>query len=228
MMRHTIGLLFTILGISIFNVYAADAEGMRGGRYCEVILSESLSQFAVYNTWGLNQCPEEKWRELTTEGIKKETNAAMVRLNGPRYWVIDGFKNTQLINKTVKLFGGISMRKAGVLHIEITTLLEPRYYRTHEVNRKTTWVYQENKPVYELIDPKGAVYVMQSYSVELHPQTLESLSQLDQQLQLPQGWHFKTGILKKTELLAAADAKAIVVQDNYLNTYQRATHDFLP
>lgn len=211
-----------------YNVVAAEAEGMRGGRYCEVILSESMTQFAVYNTWGLNTCPEDKWSKVTASEIKKETKATMVHLNGPRYWVIDGFKNTQLINKTIKTFDGIAMREAGVLHIELSALLEPRYYRTHEVSRKTTWIYQKNKPVYELVDPKGAVYVMQSYSVELHPQTLESLRQLGTQLELPQGWHFKTGVLEKTELLLATDEKAVVVQDNFLNTYQQATHDFLP
>ncbi len=220
-------LLLSVFSVSLSS--AADTKGMRGGRYCEVILGESLTKYDVYNTWGLNQCPEDKWRELTISNVEKETKASRVHLNGPRYWVIDGFKNTTLINPTIKVIGGIPMREAGILHLGIMTLLKPiKSYNTHQVDRQTTWIYQENKPVYELIDPKGTVYVMQSYSIELHPQTMESLSQLGNSLHLPKGWHFKTGTLKKTENLIAPEAKAIVVQDNFLNTYQRASHDFLP
>ncbi|RUR09807.1 hypothetical protein ELY15_08825 [Legionella sp. km772] len=202
---------------------------MRGGRYCEVIIGTSLTKYAVYNTWGLNNCPEDKWSHLTSAEVKKETQASRIHLNGPRYWIIDGFKNTSLINPSTRMIGGIAMREAGIIHLDLMTLLgAKKYYQTHEVDRKTTWIYQANKPVYELIDPKGRVYVMQSYSIELKPQTMQSLKNLGDKLQLPQGWKFKTGTLKKTQTLIAADAKAIVIQDDYLNTYQQATHDFLP
>jgi len=230
MTRFKSPILFLLFGLFTATVgNAADMLGMRGQRYCEVIVSTSLTTYKVYNTWGLNKCPEDQWRALTIAEVKKETKAPRVHLNGPRYWVIDGFKNTKLINPTIKVIGDISMREAGIVHMRIMTLLKPnKYYTTHKVDRETTWIYQANKPIYELIDPKGNVYVMQSYSIELYPQTLESLSQLDNNLDLPKGWHFKTGVLKKAQNLIAPDAKAIVVQDNYLNTYQRAPHDFLP
>ncbi len=221
----TIFLTFFIVS----TLHAANKLGMRNGRYCEIILSASLSQYKVYNTWGLNMCPENKWQAVTVEKVKQETKASRVHLNGPRYWVIDGFKNTNLINPTVTVIAGIPMREAGIVHLGLMDLLKlHKPYQNHEVNRESTWIYQAHKPVYELISPKGEVYVMQSYSIESHPQTLASLSNLGNTLHLPNGWHFKTGILKKTQTLATQNKKAFVIQDDFYNTYQLANHDFLP
>lgn len=89
------------------------------------------------------------------------------------------------------------------------------------------WIYDAGKPVYELIDPKGNVFVMQSYSVQKEPQTEQSLTQLGSKLKLPTQWRFKTGILKKAGTVQAIDNMAVVVQDDFLNTYQKATHDLL-
>ena len=182
----------------------------------------------MYNTLGLNDCPELIWKKVTVAGVKKESGADRVHLNGPRYWVIDGLKNSTLINPTTKTICGLQLREAGVLHIGLLDLLESKTsYHELKVARKTTWVYDASKPVYELISPAGKVFVMQSYSVQQAPQTEESLAQLATKLKLPQGWQFKTGILKKIELLQAINNQATVVQDNLLNTYQLATHDFL-
>lgn len=220
---------FILTSFCVFSIHAADKLGMRNGRYCEIILSNSFTQYKVYNTWGLNTCPEDKWRTITTSNVEKETQFAHVRLNGPRYWVIDGFKHTRLINPQIKVIGGISMREAGVLHLSLKDLLSAnRPYQTHVVNRKTTWIYQANKPVYELIDPKGHVYVMQSYSIEKQAQTIDSLSQLGTTLKLPRGWHFKTGKLNKTKNLVVEKEHAIVIQDNFMNTYTLAPQDLLP
>ncbi|ARG96231.1 hypothetical protein [Legionella micdadei] len=208
--------------------YAAQDMGMREGRYCEVIIRKTLTTFAVYNTWGLNHCPENLWKGITVTQIKKETGSSFVHLNGPRYWVIDGFINTNLINPAIKTFNGIAMREAGVLHLGLSELFSAgRPYQKHQVQRKTTWIYQSGKPVYELIDPQGNVFVMQSYSVQKVAQKENSLSQLGTKLKLPKGWQFKTGILKNTETIKAINQSAIVVQDDLLNTYQQSAHDVL-
>jgi len=207
---------------------AAQNNHMRGARYCEIILKKSLTKYAVYNTWGLNNCPEKMWKKVTVAEVKKETGASFAHLNGPRYWVIDGFKNSSLINSTPVTLASIPMREAGILRIPvIDSLKSSKSYRQHTVDRQTTWIYKAGKPVYELIDPKGNVYVMQSYCVGKHPQTISSLAELGSKLARPVGWQFKTGILKKSETLQAINNHAIVVQDNFLNTYQMATHDFL-
>ncbi len=207
---------------------AAEKNHMRGTRYCEIIVNKTLTSYAVYNTWGLNDCPEKTWSNITVAEVKKETGASFARLNGPRYWVIDGLTNSSLINPTKKTLAGLEFREAGILRIPMIDLLRSNSpYRQHKVDRHTTWIYQSNKPIYELIDPKGNVFVMQSYSIEKQPQTSGSLSQLGSKLSLPKGWQFKTGTLKKSAILQAINDHAVVVQDDFLNTYQMATEDFL-
>lgn len=210
-----------------FFSYAAQKCNLRDMRYCEIILNKTLMSYSVYTTWGLNDCPENKWAKVTVEAVKKETGTRFAHLNGPRYWVIDGFRNSSLINPAIKTIAYIQMREAGVLHLSLMDLLKSKPYRQHIVDRQTTWIYQAGKPVYELIDPQGNVFVMQSYSVAKQPQSKNSLAQLGSKLARPVGWTFKTGVLKKSEDLKAINNRAVVIQDNFLNTYQMATHDFL-
>lgn len=220
--------LSIILLFTPFLSQAVDKNHMRGTRYCEIIINKSLTNYAVYNTWGLNDCPEKIWEKITVEQVKKETGASFAHLNGPRYWVIDGLTNSNLINPSKKTIAGLELREAGVLHMRVLDLLRSNSpYHQHIVDRHTTWIYQSGKPIYELIDPKGNVFVMQSYSIEKSPQTSSSLAELGSKLALPKGWVFKTGTLNKSEILQAIDNHAVVVQDDFLNTYQLATRDFL-
>ena len=224
---HVVMLTLALSFISMSS-QAAEKMHLRGQRYCEIIVSQSLTNYAVYNTWGLNDCPAALWNKITVAEVKQETNASFVHLNGPRHWVIDGFKKTTLINPTIKTLAGLTMREAGILHLSVFDLLKPNTpYQERNVNRQTTWVYESNHPVYELINPKNQVFIMQSFSVQHQPQTEQSLSQLEKTLTLPAGWKFKTGLLKQSESLEAIENRAVVVQDNFLNTYQMASHDFL-
>lgn len=220
--------LLAALLIAPILTQAGQLSHLRGQRYCEIILAKSLTTYAVYNTIGLNNCPQAIWDTMSIEKIKQETHARFVHLNGPRYWTMDGIDNSSLVNPTVKTINGLALREAGILHLsllDMVTLGKP--YKKHEVKRHTTWIYQAGKPVYELIDSENNVYVMQSYSIQKQFQTESSLAQLGEKLHLPNGWSFKTGALKQTENLTAINNLAIVVQDDYLNTYQKATHDFL-
>lgn len=225
---HGLIMLALLLSIIPIGLHAAEKMNLRGQRYCEIIVAKSLTNYSVYNTWGLNDCPAALWNQVNVAQVKQETGSSFVHLNGPRHWVIDGFKKTALINPSIKTLAGLTLREAGILHLSVFDLLKPNTpYQDRNVNRQTTWIYQSGRPVYELINPKGQVFVMQSFSVQQHPQTEQSLSQLGSVLTLPAGWKFKTGILKQPEMLEAINNRAVVAQDNYLNTYQMATHDFL-
>jgi hypothetical protein len=206
----------------------ADRSNLRGQRYCEIIIEKTLTTYAVYNTIGLNDCPESIWNKISVDSVKKEMNVSFVHLNGPRYWVIDGLEHSKLVNTDVKVINDLSMREAGVLKLSLLDLYKGSTpYKPRAVERKTTWVYQSGKPVYELINPKGEVFVMQSYSIQKTAQTLNSLNQLNSLLKLPKGWIFKTGILKTEQTVTAINNLAVVIQDDFLNTYQQATHDLL-
>ena len=53
-------------------------------------------------------------------------------------------------------------------------------YAVNQVKRDTIWTYDAGKPIFELTDPDGHVYVMQSYSQivdnKLHYQDLPRLA----------------------------------------------------
>lgn len=210
---------------------AGEMHGLRGQRYCEILLGSEgglPSSVQVYNTIGLNDCPPALWKKITPDAIKKETKVSLVHLNGPRYWVIDGFEKTVLVNPTVKTFGGIPMRDAGILQLRPLDFIRGmKPYQARPVKRETTWIYQSGKPIYEIIDQQGQAYVMQSYSTQKVEQSEATLPQLGEKLQLPKGWRFQSRVLKQDAHLTPIDKKAIVIQDDFLNTYQQETPGFI-
>jgi hypothetical protein len=113
------------------------------------------------------------------------------------------------------------MRLAGTLDLPIAEVQGgDTPYAPRTVSRTTTWIYQAGKPVYELVDPSGRVFDMQSYSVQKTPQTEDSLAQLGAQLTLPTGWSFRTRVLSADLHVTAVNGEATIVQDEVENTYQ--------
>lgn len=199
-------------------------DELRGQRYCEVLAGGMAGlhlSLDVYNTIGLSDCPAESWQKLDANAIQKDLGVSRVKLNGPRYWTIDRFENAKLMDSATRTFGGIPMRKAGVLQLSLLDMLSlGKPYVTHTVRRDTTEVFIAGKRVYQLIDPKGRTFFMQSYSVQEKPQTEESLATLGTRLQLPKGWSFKTLTIATDTRVSTVDGYATVVQDDYGNTYQ--------
>lgn len=215
-------LFISILFLSMTTA-ATDQIHLRGSRYCEILLSQNMLTYDVYNTIGLNDCPETLWKTITIDNIKQEAHARFVILNGPRIFMMDSIKNTHFIQNQPKLFHGLAMRKAGILRLSIMELLVgKKAYREHKVKRYTTWIYDAGKPIYELIDSEGKVFVLQSYSLELLAQNPADLAKLGEHLKLPEGWRFHTEVLKKPIEIIAQHHTAIVIQDDFLNTYQLA------
>ncbi len=215
-----------LLGINSFAI--GSDEDYRYSRYCEVILGKGLKA-SVYTTFKSNGCPQNMWGNLDVKLIKRQNKASFIYLNGPRYYVFDKytFQKTPQVGD-VKFFGGLKMRKAASVKISLSDIIKGfRPYIEHQVYRRTTWVYQAGKPIYELISPKNKVYIMQSYSDEIVKQNATSLANLGRTLHLPKGWLFKTGILKKDAELITENNVAIVTQDNVKNTYQLSSRDLL-
>lgn len=211
-----------------FSIFAQGSlSELRGQRYCELLIAHQnliKPRIQVFNTVGLNQCPQNLWKKLDTKKIMKQTHSFYVGLNGPRYWMFDEMINSSSVKGKVINFGGINMREAGVLKIKWTDFLNlHKPYKPHQVNRTTTWVYQKGKPIYELISPDHHIYIMQSFSTAKVNQDLSSLNSLNQKLSLPPGWTFQSKILKQDLLVTAKSHQAIVIQDNFLNTYQKIT-----
>ncbi len=221
----------TRLALSLAALLAASPvcaqQALRDQRYCEVLVGARGSYFphelVVYNTIGLNDCPQFLWSKVTVARVKAESRAHFVRLNGPRHWTIDAFVGSQLLNPSVRAFEGLAMREAGVLHLGFRDFLSQRPYAEHTVARRTTELFKAGLPVFQLLDPDGAVFFMQSYGLQVDPrQTMDSLPALAQRLRLPRGWSFRVVTLKMDYSLEAAGGQATVVQDELLNTYQKS------
>jgi hypothetical protein len=202
----------------------SDTEDVRGSRYCEILvgkLAGSDISIDVYNTYGLGDCPEATWEAIDPSQIKAAEMAAVVIMNGPRYWMMDSFTDTKTVDPTVVTLGGLPMRWGGTITAPTSQVAGGQQpYTPLQVARTTTWVYDSGRSVYELVDPTGRIFDMQSYSVETTAQTEASLAGLGQTLHLPDGWTFRTRTLDASLQVTAVDGMATVVQDELSNTYQ--------
>jgi hypothetical protein len=86
-------------------------DNMRGARYGEIfVITGHLNHLrgAVYNTLGLNECPQEQWNALDPDQIKQETKARAIVMNGPRYFLMDQATSENLgvvVSTRTSIFG---------------------------------------------------------------------------------------------------------------------------
>jgi hypothetical protein len=197
-------------------------DNMRGVRYGEVLamfLRDTGLEAEVYGTQMLNDCPQELWETLNADEIAKDMGAVFVKLNGPRYWVLDGLgSKVAVIEPVFKDFNGIQMRRIATIPIGADFAAGP--YTIRNVNRGAVFFFDAGKTVYELVDPDGRALVMQARCIGIDPNmTEESLATLGERLALPEGWSYRTRVLE-TELVVDTSATlATVVQDEFENTY---------
>ena len=203
-------------------------DNMRGQRYGEVIVVRGgpfVFTGGVYNTLGLNDCPDKLWRALDPRALKKQFRAAAVVLNGPRYFVMD---RSSLANPGRReTFGGLEARHFADVRVTWPTILRGRAapYNENAVTRTTEYLYEKGRPVHELIAPDGAHYVMQTYALIVDPSLTEAaLHGLGKRLKLPPGWQYRSRVLDRY-LVLRAHGTAHVVQDDFQNSYQRVAAD---
>lgn len=192
---------------------------LRGVRYCEVILArlgDGGITADVYNTLGLSACPQAAWDALDPVAIAADEGALRAVLNGPRYWLFDRFVSSELLDPTVRTFGCLPMRLAGRVMVSAPAMP----YQPIMVRRDTTFLFAAGSTVFELVDPDGGIWDMQSYSAQVEPLTEADLATLGGRLSLPAGWTYRARALDADLLVAAVDGVATVTQDELENTYQ--------
>lgn len=207
---------------------AADADTasrLRDARYCEVLagtVSGGTVVLDVYNTIGLNDCPDAAWRALDVAALRTELAVPVVVLNGPRHWTLDAFEVGSLQSTQVRTLGGIAMRVGGRIEVPLAVAMRGMApYMPQTVRRDSRVRFDAGERVFELSDDAGAVYVMQSYSLQMRAQTLSSLEGLGAALTLPTGWSFRTRVLAEPLRVTAEGGFATVTTDAFGNTYQR-------
>ncbi|MGW6729734.1 hypothetical protein ACWF9G_27865 [Nocardia sp. NPDC055029] len=201
---------------------------LRDVRYCEILpVTRDKEQFTatVYNTIGLNTCPEDQWQAITKDAVKQAYPAIDADLNGPRHWVLDGIDaeaGSDSASNDSWYFGGIQMGKRGSLQaMAREAISDSKPYNVKEVTRHTTWTYDAGQPVFELTAPDGSIYTMQSYAQIVDPNlSYNDLPTLTDKIHLPQGWTYNVRMLD-SPLNIIADGTAYVVQDDLKNSYMR-------
>ena len=206
--------------------FEKSVSNLRNQRYCEVLVGKRnwlKLEVSVFNTQGLNLCPEEQWKTLNKESIEKTFDASFVYLNGPRYWTMDEIQAAgKTVNDVKETFGGIEMNLRATVQLSLLKqFIGSKQYTSNEVARTTNFIYRAGSAVYELTSPAGEVYVMQSYSQIINPDlNMKDLPVLGDQLKLPTGWTYRSRVLDQ-DLSLVANGIAYVLQDNLSNSYQR-------
>ena len=208
--------------------FQGPTEGLRNYRYCEIlpIFQSGLTlHIEVYATIGLNDCPDEAWQALNADDMADEYGAVQVTKNGPRFWLMDGLAGGgDSVGGKVADFGGIEMALRAVLERQLSEgNVGEAFYVENEVQRTTTFTYRAGRMVYELTSPEGDVYRMQSYTHIVDPTlTIDDLETLGDRLELPEGWAYEARVLNENSELIV-DGLAFVINDNFLNAYQKVT-----
>jgi hypothetical protein len=222
-----LGLVVAACGSSAGSISSTTltANNLVGKRYCEVLLIHSGPTGlygVVYNTYPLNACPESEWAELDAGAIAKQDGALYAELNGPRYWLMNSIDKVRTGAEVVKTFGRMAMIEEATVAIgsNITAALVP--FTPHTVSRQASFTFDAGREVYELVDPNGTRWVMQTWSQIKDPTlSLADLPSLAPRLTLPSGWAYRVRTLSKPLIIATANHPAQVLQDNLEDSYSR-------
>ena len=209
---------------STTTVNRQERTDLRGARYCELMLvskGEEGFEGVVYTTQGLNECPQDQWEALDLASIAKERGALFAVPNGPRHLTLDSVSIVLADDPARMTFGEIEMTEVALVNIGDELTAWPTYSE-RSVVRDTVFSFNRGSEIYELVNPDGARYVMQSRSQIVDPSLNEAgLAGLGDRLKLPEGWSFEVRTLEQDLDVLDTDGLATVVQDELLNTYQR-------
>ena len=207
-------------------------------QYCEVLLQvpNSPSGLPVFNTTGYNNCPD--YSTLTGQAIIDSYNATYSPgnpygmpsgaigfiLDWPRNWIFNQAVSkptgtTQYLvldvpepNVPVTTFG------LAAFNTDISGLA----YVPSNVTRDATWTYFANNLIFQLLDPSGNLYVMQSYARFIDPnltyENLQDVAYMTSQMDLPAGWSYSVAELTQ-QFDNISQGNAILVQDALGNSY---------
>ena len=197
-------------------------SGMRGVRYGEVLAvfaEDGGFEAEVYGTQMLNDCPQELWASLDPEAIAAEMGALVVKLNGPRHWMLDGLgQKVAVVEPVLREFNGLSTRRIATVDLGSDPSVLP--YVERHVNRGAVFFFDAGAPVHEMVNPDGLAYVMQAYCVGVDPTLTEAaLPALGDRLGLPDGWSYRTRVLDEELVVDTTATIATVLQDELENTY---------
>ena len=197
--------------------HSGDVFGLRYGEVLLVRMGDAGPEADVYNSFPLNDCPAELWDSLDAEAIAKDNGAVAALLNGPRYWLMSGIEKHASGPQETKDFGGIDMIHQAVVQL---SSMNPAPYGVNKVDRKVIFTFGAGRPVFELVDPEGQHWVMQTWSQTIDKNlTLDDLPGLASRLHLPEGWSYQSRTLSDPLRIDTTTRDAHVTQDDLANSY---------
>jgi len=203
------------------------ATDLVGKRYCEVLLVRLTATglaATVYNTYPLNACPEAQWAAMDASAIAKENGVPFAELNGPRFWLMDSIAKRRTGPEGIKTFGGMAMIEEATVVLGGSVAAAQMPFTPHTVSRQAAFTFRTGRQVYELVDPTGTVWVMQTWSQIKDPTLTEAdLAGLATKLTLPAGWNYRVRTLTAPLVVATESNAAQVLQDNLENSYSMET-----
>jgi hypothetical protein len=198
----------------------SDVFGKRYGEVLLVRLGDSGPHATVYNTFPLNDCPDDLWSRLDAQAIAKENGVQMVLLNGPRYWLMSKIEKSPQGEQERKTFGGIEMIKQATVAL---SSMNPSPYSDNRVARNATFTFDAGRPAFELTNPDGRRWVMQTWSQTVDKTlSLDDLPGLASRLKLP-AWSYQSRTLSSPLRVDTTTEAAHVTQDDLANSYSLQT-----
>ena len=221
MNAKVLGIIGSILFFPCIDVFASKLD-FRGKRYCE-LMTVNMTGFTInvdiYNTFAMNDCPEEEWSHIHAEKISDKMGFKKVVKRGPYFWTVDSIKSGQQIKRNVVKFNDLEMVRTTSLEVSITDRpSKPKPYEVKKIERNLAIKFNAQNKIYKLIDSEGHQYLMISYSNEKKMQSLDTLSNLASELNLPKGWKYEAKITDKILNINHKDSIS-VVQDEFGNKY---------
>ena len=206
----------------------APQPSMRGERYCEILLVGPVDDRVVarvFNTYPLNDCPADQWAQIDPAAIATEQGAVVALANGPRYWLMDRIQKRDVSDLPRATFAGLEMIQQATVDItSLGTSVSP--YTVAEVDRAAVFTFDAGSTVFQLTDDTGRRFVMQSYSQQVDPALdQEDLVALADRLTLPAGWGYAVVTLTESLTVDSTDSPAVVLQDDFRNTYSLVETD---
>ena len=88
---------------------------------------------------------------------------------------------------------GKQLREVATIDLTKVGLAPPPRVHPVKITRGTKYTFIHDRPLFELVDPDGRVYVMQAYSQIVDPDlSYDQLRGLRSRVGLPDGWKYRT------------------------------------
>lgn len=184
----------------------------RGYLYCELVFNYGEKGNDIYSTSPLAEAKLDWWAKLDLEELAKEFGAESVYKNGPQWWSMD----------EVGVMASEPVEVAGVdmvfgAHLPPGTL-KMKKYAVFNPAKFQNLVWKAGKPVYELMDADGHVYVLQGHKIPT-----DQLATLGERFkELPEGWQYRAETPEKDLIMKLTPKEPIPsVQDEFDQIYIR-------